>query len=72
MCMGAALWSRVDEIYYGARPEDAAAAGFDDKLFYDYLRHPKSDGLRKLKQIKVDNDQEPFDIWKARESKVIY
>lgn len=37
MCLGAALWARVDRVYYAADREDAAAAGFDDAVFYRYF-----------------------------------
>lgn len=37
MCLGAALWARVDRVYFAADREDAAAAGFDDARFYQYF-----------------------------------
>ena len=38
MCLGAALWARVDRIVYAATPDEAAAAGFDDRAFHDEAR----------------------------------
>jgi len=37
MCLGAALWARVERVYFAADREDAAAAGFDDAVFYRYF-----------------------------------
>lgn len=37
MCLGAALWARVERVYFAADREDAAAAGFDDARFYQYF-----------------------------------
>jgi len=38
MCLGAALWARLDRVVFGASREDAAAAGFDDARFFEDLR----------------------------------
>ncbi|CAI2348950.1 unnamed protein product [Caenorhabditis sp. 36 PRJEB53466] len=72
MCMGAALWSRVDAIYYGATSQDAAAIGFGDHEFHAFLQNPKSDEKRKLEQFKVGNYLEPFQIWAKKEDKSQY
>lgn len=37
MCLTAALWARVGKIVYAASPDDAAAAGFDDRAFHEAL-----------------------------------
>ena len=37
MCLGAIYWARPSAIYFAGTREDAAAAGFDDELFYDEL-----------------------------------
>ncbi len=34
MCLGAALWARVDRLVVAATDEDAAAIGFDDARFH--------------------------------------
>ena len=70
--MGAALWSRVDAVYYGATSEDAASIGFGDHEFHDFLKDPKTDEKRKLEQFKVDNYMEPFQIWAKKDDKTPY
>lgn len=37
MCLATSLWARVDRVYYAADRHDAAAAGFDDAVFYEYF-----------------------------------
>ena len=38
MCLGAILWANISTVYYGCRPEDAAAIGFRDDFMYDFIR----------------------------------
>lgn len=37
MCLAAALWARVDRVVFAADRDDAAAAGFDDRAFYELM-----------------------------------
>lgn len=34
MCLGATMWSHINQIFYAATEEDAATIGFDDANFY--------------------------------------
>ncbi|CAD6188393.1 unnamed protein product [Caenorhabditis auriculariae] len=72
MCMGACLWARFDAIYYAASAEQAAAIGFDDKAFYDFLKNPVSDDLRKLEHVEVDDYLMPFQMWSNKPDKTTY
>jgi len=38
MCLGAVMWANIKTVYYGCRPEDAAAIGFRDDFMYDFIR----------------------------------
>ena len=49
MCLTAALWARIDRIVYAATQDDAAAAGFDDSVFYTQL----CDGLKSVTDAEV-------------------
>ncbi|MEP7149132.1 MAG: nucleoside deaminase, partial [Acidobacteriota bacterium] len=40
MCFGAIYWARPKGIFIAATREDAAAAGFDDEVFYSELEKP--------------------------------
>lgn len=40
MCLAAAYWARIDQIFYGFTIGDAARIGFDDRVFYHELARP--------------------------------
>ncbi|CAJ0599295.1 unnamed protein product [Cylicocyclus nassatus] len=72
MCMGACLWARLDAIYYGATAEQAAAIGFDDKAFHDFLKDPKTDEHRKLEHLPAKDYLRPFEMWSNMANKTSY
>lgn len=37
MCLATSLWARIDKVYFAADRHDAADAGFDDAVFYEYF-----------------------------------
>jgi tRNA(Arg) A34 adenosine deaminase TadA len=51
MCLSASYWARVERLFYGFSIQDAAAAGFDDRLIYGELAKPPSE--RKLALVQV-------------------
>lgn len=40
LCLAAIYWARMANIYFAASCDDAAAAGFDDRVFYEELSKP--------------------------------
>lgn len=58
MCLGAALWSRVDRIVFAADRHDAADAGFDDAVFYEKLAEGNV-----AQQILLEGRNMPFEKW---------
>jgi len=70
MCLGAIMWARIGEVYYGATEDDAKRGGFDDLEFYELLKE-KNKGLN-LKQIDQKENSSLFDIWNAKEDKQLY
>jgi guanine deaminase len=72
MCLAAAYWARVDNVYYGASAADAARAGFDDAFLYDELR--KNSDQRKLHSIQLLGDEAwaGFAAWIASPNKIEY
>ncbi|MFB6278782.1 MAG: nucleoside deaminase [Salinibacter sp.] len=72
MCLGAAYWARLDQVYYAATREDAADAGFDDHYIYEELATPPSDRRIPMEQTLQDQAQRPFDAWLDYEERVEY
>lgn len=73
MCLTAALWARIGAIVYAATDEDAAAAGFDDRVFYEQLR----EGIGSVTAARViakptDSRLAPFYAWGANAARVDY
>lgn len=71
MCLGAALWSRVERVVFAASRRDAAAAGFDDAAFYDYFESEHRE-LMPVLQRRTGRSGEPFTAWQANEDRTAY
>ena len=72
MCLAAAYWARIDDLYYGASAADAARAGFDDAFLYDELRKDQSARTLPATQLLGDEAWSSFSAWIASEKKVKY
>ncbi|MFD4958197.1 nucleoside deaminase [Microbacterium sp. NPDC058389] len=75
MCLGAALWARIGRVYFAADREDAAAAGFDDALFYRYFDgHPEHRDIMPVTTIVLPGTQRvaPFDEWRRASHRIEY
>lgn len=72
MCLAACLWARLDGVTYAATRFDAAAAGFDDSAFYRVFGEVSPEGLLKIQHLKHPRALEPFDAWRAFESRTPY
>jgi len=72
MCLAAALWARVERVYFAADRHDAAAAGFDDAAFYSYFADPEASRLLTVAQVSLPISNEPFDLWQSTEVKTEY
>jgi tRNA(Arg) A34 adenosine deaminase TadA len=72
MCLGAALWARIDGVYFAATQADAAEAGFDDSLFYEQFRKPAEDRIVPMRRLSVPEAARPFAAWKSYNGKVAY
>jgi len=75
MCLGAALWARVDRVYFAADREDAAAAGFDDAVFYRYFDgDPTHREIMPVTAIELlpDDRIAPFTEWGRTSSRTEY
>jgi tRNA(Arg) A34 adenosine deaminase TadA len=72
MCMAAALWARVDAVYYAASAADAARAGFDDAAFYEELRRSADERHLPTRQILAAESWPPFAAWLVAAEKTAY
>lgn len=72
LCLAATLWARVDRVVYTATRDDAEAAGFDDRRFYELFATPPSQWPTPATRIDVPTAHEPFEAWDANPDKVPY
>ena len=72
MCLGAIYWARPKALFFAADQYTAAKHGFDDKFIYDEIAVPV--GERKIKTVclKLQEQEEPFKEWTAKEDKIQY
>lgn len=71
LCLSAALWARIDRVYYAADRHGAAAAGFDDALFYEYFGGTRPD-LMPVSRSDIPTSNAPFEAWRAFGDRVEY
>lgn len=75
MCLSTSLWARIDRIFFAADRHDAAAAGFDDALFYRYFEGDADDrAVMPVIQETLPSDQrnEPFTEWNTFSARTEY
>jgi len=72
LCLSAALWARVDRVVFAADRHDAAAAGFDDREFYELFGKPREDWSLPVDRVSTDVDNAPFSAWLSRADRVDY
>jgi tRNA(Arg) A34 adenosine deaminase TadA len=72
MCLAAAYWARIDDLYYGASAADAARAGFDDAFIYQEIRKSNAERQLPATQLLGDEAWSSFATWIASEKKVKY
>lgn len=77
MCLASALWARVGKVVYAADRHDAASAGFDDAVFYEYFQNPDRGSLMAVSKLELSGPAspaplEPFATWNAMEGRTDY
>ena len=75
MCLASALWARIDTVLFAADRHDAAEAGFDDAVFYDYFDGPASESsIMPVKRISLggDDSTKPFSAWSSAATRIEY
>ena len=71
LCLSAALWARIDRVYFAADRHGAAAAGFDDAVFYEYFNGTRPE-LLPVAQADIPTSDAPFDAWRANAGRTDY
>jgi guanine deaminase len=72
LCLSASLWARVERVVFAADRHDAAAAGFDDREFYELFGKPREDWSLPVDRVSTDVDNAPFAAWLSRSDRVDY
>ena len=72
MCLGAIYWARPARIFVAGTREDAAAAGFDDELFYRELEKPNNERELKMEWMLREESQAVFKHWIDKPDKIEY
>ncbi len=72
MCLGAILWARPRAVYYAATRKDAAAAGFDDAVFYEALGTTSAGSGMLRERVICDDAEVPFVAYAGLPEKVRY
>ena len=77
MCLASSLWARIDHIVYAADRYDAARAGFDDAVFYEYFSTPVEERSLQVRHGTLSPEAgishtAPFEVWNALAARVDY
>ncbi len=72
LCLAAIYWSRLDHIFYAATSDDAKAAGFDDRTFYQELVLPIAARSIPMMQSLGEEACVVFKAWLAKEDRIRY
>lgn len=71
LCLASALWARIDRVHFAADRHGAAAAGFDDAVFYEYFDGTRPE-LLPVTRRDIPSSDAPFKAWGAFEDKKEY
>lgn len=72
MCLGAILWARPRAVYFAATRGDAAAAGFDDAVFYAVLSNGSGGSPMVREHVNCAGAEAPFVAYAGLPGKVRY
>lgn len=72
MCLGAAIWARLDKIVFAETREGAAKAGFDDAMIYNAITSQDYSGVIKSEYYPMSEATALFDDWNNNLNKKIY
>ncbi|MFM6175857.1 MAG: nucleoside deaminase [Planctomycetota bacterium] len=72
MCWSAIQWSRAARLCFAADQADAAAAGFDDAVFWREVGVPMPQRALPARRLLAGSGGLPFDAWRAKADRTRY
>lgn len=72
LCLTASLWARLDRVVFAADRHDAAAAGFDDREFYELLERDRDTWPNPVESHRIETAGTPFAAWTSAEERTDY
>ncbi|HHH47269.1 MAG TPA: nucleoside deaminase [Gammaproteobacteria bacterium] len=72
MCMAAIYWARIERVVFAASGEDAARAGFDDRLIAREICRPYRERSLPVEQYACEGYDSAFRKWMALVEKTPY
>lgn len=72
MCMAAIYWARIDRVVFAASGEDAARAGFDDRLIAREICQPYDERSLPVERCACKGHDSAFRKWIALADKTPY
>lgn len=72
LCLAAIYWARLDRICFAATCDDAAAAGFDDGVFYQELRKPADKRSIPMQQALREDAMVALRAWVKKKDRIRY
>ncbi|WP_334121364.1 nucleoside deaminase [Glutamicibacter sp.] len=74
MCLATSLWARISKVYYAADRHDAAKAGFDDAVFYEYFEENSDRALMPVQHFRDEAVEhlKPFEAWDHMDTRIDY
>src|SRR5262245_7074094 len=72
MCLSAAYWARITQVFFGNTVADAAAIGFDDTLILDELRKPAAGRSIPATRFLAEEAAEVFQEFAANPNRARY
>ena len=72
MCLAAIYWARLDRLFFACTRVDAAAAGFDDDVFYQEIAKPLEERSVSTAPLLRDEARAVMQEWIAKPDKTPY
>lgn len=72
LCLAAIYWAHLDRIHYAATCDQAAEAGFDDRVIYEELSKSKLERNLPMIQGLIAEAAAPFQAWRQSPNRIPY